>query len=1009
MPIRSSYRARAYVLLALGTLLSPAVLAAQNTKLNGPLAPPLRSVSVSDYRFTSDGTRVVYRADREANQRSELFSRPLDGSGPSVKLNGPMQPDGDVGFNGNTVGSFQIGAGDRVAYAADENVNEVRELFSVPADGGASRVRLSQAGLRVALPVQLDPAGTHVVYHESSGTFGDGPLYTVPIDGSGAPLALTPDLGVREFWISPDGTMAVCAVLTGSPSEHLYAVPLDGSAVPLHLAETHPSPQLGYVSLDDVTFAPDGRVLYNEVDEPDDNLVFTLYSVPLDGSQGEVLITSGSSYLGFFALDPTSLPVRVTFPVNGRVASAASNGSQTTFLSPAGWTAPSQTRPLVLGNEVLFSASLAGTGATLFRAPIDGSQAATALMPAAGSISSYRLASPTEVAFIRSFTGTGRQLTVVPLAGGTPVPLHALPPSGQGPLEIVPHPDGERVLFRGDNGTFGVIELYVAPLDASSAPLKLNGPLAANADVLRAAVTPDPEQATYLGGFFGGLGELFRVPLDGSAAPFQLNEVGGDVVGVHATPEGSRIVYRADQASDEDFDLYAVDPLAPGTQVQLSAGLPSVLPDLAFSPLGDRVVFVTQGAQFSLRASALASGASIQLDSSTLSFVAPFECSADGTRVVYRRTVSGSDAELRSVALDGLSPPAVLHAPLAAGRTVSAFDVGPAGVVVFLSDLEQDEVFELYAVPIEGGTPLRISRPLATGGNVTGFQVDPTGKFAVFIADALLDDRFELFSVRLDGSPGPTRLSGVLPVGGDVTDFRISPAGGRVVYRADQVSDQRFDLFSVPIGGAPPALGGLGGERRFGPVTVRLSGQPANRAVQPDWVISPDGSQVVYRANQDALADFELFRAPLDGSAPPVQLSAPLVAGGDVLAFALAPDQSLVVYLADQRVDDVDELFSVSFGGGSAVALDLMPAAGDVSAFRISPDSSDVVYLADRDTDGVPELFRASADASGAPVKVNPSLPAGRAVEADFIALDLGTVYRADQVLDDVIELFQAQ
>ena len=48
-------------------------------------------------------------------------------------------------------------------------------------------------------------------------------------------------------------------------------------------------------------------------------------------------------------------------------------------------------------------------------------------------------------------------------------------------------------------------------------------------------------------------------------------------------------------------------------------------------------------------------------------------------------------------------------------------------------------------------------------------------------------------------------------------------------------------------------------------------------------------------------------------------------------------------------------------------------------------------------------------DGSGPSVKVNASLPAGGGVQTDFVALDDGTLYRADQEENDVFELFLDQ
>src|SRR5262245_50215610 len=65
---------------------------------------------------------------------------------------------------------------------------------------------------------------------------------------------------------------------------------------------------------------------------------------------------------------------------------------------------------------------------------------------------------------------------------------------------------------------------------------------------------------------------------------------------------------------------------------------------------------------------------------------------------------------------------------------------------------------------------------------------------------------------------------------------------------------------------------------------VRLSGpltDPGSADVV-EYVLAPDGARVAYRADQEQENVFEAFSAPLDGSAPAVKVSAPLVLNGDV-------------------------------------------------------------------------------------------------------------------------------
>jgi hypothetical protein len=150
--------------LLLGPGWLPSSIAAQNLKLNGPLVRAFRTGFVTELLLSSDGRRVVYRADRSSQLDFELFSVPLDASSPSIRLNGPLPPDGDVGeTNAYAAGLFKLGAGGLVVYRADQTTQGTFELYSVPLDGSASALRITPALLHVGA-FWLVPAGDIVFY-----------------------------------------------------------------------------------------------------------------------------------------------------------------------------------------------------------------------------------------------------------------------------------------------------------------------------------------------------------------------------------------------------------------------------------------------------------------------------------------------------------------------------------------------------------------------------------------------------------------------------------------------------------------------------------------------------------------------------------------------------------------------------------------------------------------------------------------------------------------------------
>ena len=117
-----------------------------------------------------------------------------------------------------------------------------------------------------------------------------------------------------------------------------------------------------------------------------------------------------------------------------------------------------------------------------------------------------------------------------------------------------------------------------------------------------------------------------------------------------------------------------------------------------------------------------------------------------------------------------------------------------------------------------------------------------------------------------------------------VRQYDITPDSSAVVYTLeDEASDQR-SLYRVPF--ATPGQ------------STQLTGSGANRFIST-FAIRPDSSGVVYGAPLFAQTGTpELFLVPFTTPGVSTKLSGPLVAGGEVQFFAIAPDNSAVVYLA---------------------------------------------------------------------------------------------------------------
>jgi hypothetical protein len=104
---------------------------------------------------------VVYKADQDTNNVRELYSVPIGGPAASgTKLNGILT-------EGGAVSDYEISLdSSRVVYRADQQTDGVEELYGVPIGGpGASGIKLNvaMAGGHL-ISFQISPDSSRVVY-----------------------------------------------------------------------------------------------------------------------------------------------------------------------------------------------------------------------------------------------------------------------------------------------------------------------------------------------------------------------------------------------------------------------------------------------------------------------------------------------------------------------------------------------------------------------------------------------------------------------------------------------------------------------------------------------------------------------------------------------------------------------------------------------------------------------------------------------------------------------------
>lgn len=889
---------------------------------DGSAAPVriLQSGNGIQFAFTPDSTRIVALGN-------DLRVLPIDGS-PAMVLDSrccgltdlKLSPDG-------TQVLYVLRAG------PPGGISE--SLWNVPVDGSSAPRQLSPELGNVDFA--FSPDGTRALYRDAATGLA---LYAVRLDPVPTTVLLAGDAG--SFAVTHDSTQVVFTDWIWPPGGYqLFKVAIDGGPItPL----SGPLVAGGNVEAFEIT-ADDAHVVYRADQELDG--VFALYSVSLQGSPVSRQIDADG--VGRFALTPDG--AEVVFEAQaapgapqqlyGAALSTAFPPVQLSAGMPAGGGlvdfAP---RPDSLG--VVYTARQDSLTVELYGVPIDGSSAPAKLNAALvehGDVDglidpAFRIDPTGQRIVYRADVEIDEvhELFGVPIDGGASVRLHApLPPGPTGGSvgSFVLVPGSDEVLFHAVGDTMVATELYRVAL-AGGPDARINEPLASGSHVTSSVTvtTPDGRWVVYRTSGSGQANHLYAYDLQGSGPPVELADAGtpsGGIFAITVTADSARVVFMM-EGTDGVTEIYSrlVDGSAPA--VQLSA------------------VQVGNGDGF-------------------------YSLTRDGERVVYDGNHQSLEhRELFSVPVDGSAPPVKLSGTMAsfAGVMESTFDtnayeIAPNGRwVVFLADRAWNEKYELYGAPIDGSrAPIRLSARLPGGREVRYFDIGPAGDRFVCVADGLVNNRLELYGSELYGGPSLRRhdgmpraghvvLSGPLPSGtAGVLAVQISPRGDFVLYNARQVTDTEESTYSVPIDGSAPA--------------VRLGGASINRH------FTPDGERVVLFALHDDRTRYELYTTRLDGSQPMLKLSTPLPQGGEMQTqqpLQLTPDGTKVVYLADQLVDNRFELFAVPVDGSSLPVRVNAPLAfgRDVQsfanpAFRISADGTEVVYLADHDENDIIELY----------------------------------------------------
>ena len=522
--------------------------------------------------------------------------------------------------------------------------------------------------------------------------------------------------------------------------------------------------------------------------------------------------------------------------------------------------------------------------------------------------------------------------------------------------------DGTRYIFRSHHEVNGKFELYSAATNGTGT-VKLNVPLDNNTDVYLAGFSPLGDKVIYTSDdIVGDLWSMYSINVDGSnrvllhANMKQENSATQKFDPQVLFLNNTTFVYIADAGYNNTFELYRINlDGSGGSQIYTpTSGL--LLAGLKVGNAGSQLSISKN--ELSLMLSIPSSGnfcALAALNLTTLASNNIYDCNVNNSsyysfseRVDNNSLLVMTHDQMFQLGFDGNYKQELFYRN---NELSSGFKIAPDSNTIFSLGRHYDNSLTFNTLE-NTNINTGISQTVVSDINnyISEFFFAPSSTIVHFFGfPGPKTSYFDLYKVNYDGS-GLLKLNGATQYNlfsYDVGGFGYFPGTNRLAIYAEQGMTFKKEIFGMDYDGS-----------NYG----KLHPNIVDDAEQ--FRISPTGDKILYATEQDVNNINEIYSSNLDGTGN-VKLNAPLPSGGDVdyYQFEILPNGQKALFLAEQDIDNVSELFSVNMDGTSRVKLHPNLSVGQyVSDFWFTNDNQKIIFIGKVSSSSEVEMFSVNTD-----------------------------------------------